>query len=110
VGAKKQRPGRAFGQVEVKRVHVVADGMMLGNIQRFEIVVRRFDFRAFDDRKADREEDVFDFLHHGANQVVCADRSNDAGERQVDAIFARGSYLLGRFDFEAFFLQFGFNV
>jgi hypothetical protein len=110
VRAEKQRPGRAFGQVEIKRVHVVADGVVLGNIQRFEIVVRRFDFRAFDDGKADGKKDVFNFLHHRADQMVRANRTNHAREREVDAIFCRGSYLLGHLDFEAFFLQFGFNV
>ena len=70
VRAKQQRAGSAFGQFEIKRVHVVANGMVLGNVQRFEIVVRRLDFGAFDDREANGKEDIFDFLEDLADQVM----------------------------------------
>ena len=36
--------------------------MELGNVEGFEIVVGRFDFRAFDDGEAYGAEDVFDLL------------------------------------------------
>ena len=99
VRAQKQRPGRAFGQVQVKGVHIVADGMMFRNVQRFEIVIRRFDFRAFDDGKADREENVFDFLENLANQVMRADGADDAGERKIDALFGCRRSCSASFDF-----------
>src|SRR5437016_12497708 len=84
VGAKKERRRRAFWQFQIEGVHVVADRMKLRDIQRLEIVVRRFDFGAFDDREADGEENVFDFLEDLADQVMGADGANDSGEREVD--------------------------
>src|SRR5439155_9854710 len=84
VGAKKERRRRAFWQFQIEGVHVVADRMKLRDIQRLEIVVRRFDFGAFDDREADGEENVFDFLEDLADQVMGADGANDAGKGQVD--------------------------
>src|SRR5437667_4806496 len=86
VGAKKERRRRAFRQVQIEGVHVVADRMKLRDIQRLEIVVRRFDFGAFDDLAADAEENVFDFLEDLADQVMGADGANDAGKREVDAL------------------------
>src|SRR3984957_19397861 len=69
VCAKEQGRRRALRQFEIKRVHVVADRMELGDIQGLEIVVRRFDFRAFDDGKSDRDEDIFNLLKNLADQV-----------------------------------------
>src|SRR5258708_5622032 len=94
VGAKKERRLRAFRQLQIEGVHVVADRMEFGNVQSLEIVVGRFDFGAFDDREADGNEDVFDFLEDLANQVMGADWSVDAGEREVDA-FASERGLFG---------------
>ena len=65
-------PG-APADVEIKRVHVVAHGMKLRNVERFEIVIRRFDFRAFDDGKSDGDENVFDFLEDLTDQMMRAD-------------------------------------
>ena len=62
VRAKEERCGSAFRKVEIECVHVVADGMEFGNVERLEIVVRRFNFGAFDNGEADGNEDVFDFL------------------------------------------------
>ena len=66
-------------EFEVKRVHVVTDRMIFGNIQRFEIVVGRFNLRAFCNRKADGEEDILDFLHHLADEVVRAQGTKTPG-------------------------------
>src|SRR5439155_23459881 len=76
VGAKKQRAGGALRQVQIKGVHVVADGMKFGNVEGLEIVVRRFDFRAFDHGEPDGEENVFDGLEDLADQVVRTDRAD----------------------------------
>src|SRR6266849_460666 len=38
VRAEKQRLGRALGQLQIKGVHIVADRMEFGNIERFEVV------------------------------------------------------------------------
>src|SRR5437667_6727546 len=100
VGAKKERRLRAFWQFQIEGVHVVADRMELGNIQRLEIVVRRFDFRAFDDREADGEENVFDFLEDLADQVMGANGANDAGKREVDAFADRSALIHQRLDIE----------
>src|SRR5438552_425890 len=48
VGAKKERRRRAFRQVQIEGVHVVADRMKLRDIKRLEIVVRIFVLVAFD--------------------------------------------------------------
>src|SRR5438105_9268408 len=97
VGAKKERRLRVFRQVQIESVHVVADGVKLGDIQGFEIVIRRFDFGAFDDGKTDGEEDVFDFLEDLTDQVMGADGTNDAGKGEVDALAS------GRDFFRSFF-------
>ena len=89
VRAQKQRSGRALRQVQVERVHVVAHGMKFRNVQRLEIVIRRFDFRAFDDGKANRKENVFDFLKNLANQMV---RCRRGGSRR-EAKDRRGPWL-----------------
>ena len=52
VSAEKQRSGRPFRQIKIEGVHIVADGVMLGNVERFEIVIGRFNFRAFNDGEA----------------------------------------------------------
>ena len=56
----RSRCARAGRRLEIKSVHGVARGMMLGDIERLEIVVRRLDFRAFDDGEAEREKDALD--------------------------------------------------
>src|SRR6266850_1351334 len=57
--------------------------MEFGNVERFEVVIGRLDFRAFDDGEADGEEDVLDFLEDLADQVTRADGAEDAGEGTV---------------------------
>ena len=46
-----------------------------------------FDFRAFCDRKSNREKNILDFLEHLADQMMRANRAYYAGERKIDAIF-----------------------
>ncbi len=79
MGAQEQRTRGAFWQLEIEGVHIVADGMVLGNIEGLKIVVRLFDFWSFDDGEADGKENVFNFLEDLANQMVCADGTNDTG-------------------------------
>ena len=98
---------RAF---DVKSVHVVARGMVLGNVERLEIVVRRFDFRPFDHAEADREENALEFFVGLADQVARADRALDAGKRKIDLIARRRGLLRGRFDFLRAFLRACFDV
>jgi hypothetical protein len=54
--------------------------MEFRDIESFKIVVRRFDFGAFDDGEADGDEYVFDFLEDLADEVMRTDRTMDAGE------------------------------
>jgi hypothetical protein len=60
--------------------------MELGDVQGLEIVVRRFNFRALDDGKADGKENIFDFLKNLTNQMVRANGTKHAGEGEVDAL------------------------
>ena len=57
--------------------------MKFRNVERLEVVVGRFDLRAFDDGKADGKENVLDLLKHLAYQVVCADGADYAGEQKI---------------------------
>ncbi len=93
VRAEKKRRLRAFRQIQIKGIHIVAHGMEFGNVQRFEIVVRRFDFGAFDDGEADRGKNIFDFLEDLADQVLGADGADDAGEGKVDALADRNAVI-----------------
>src|SRR5690348_3073632 len=90
VRAEKERRRSSFGEIEIEGVHVVADRMKFGNVERFEIVVGRFNFGTFDNGETDGEEDVFDFLEDLADQMVRADGAADAGEREVNAIAGEG--------------------
>ena len=84
--------------------------MEFGNVEGFEIVVGRFDFRAFDDGEADGEEDVFDLLEDLADQMVRADGADDPGEREVDAFAGEGGFVRARFDRAAARFDFRFDV
>src|SRR6266478_5631460 len=86
VRAEKKRRLSIFRQIQIKSIHIVAHGMEFGNVEGFEIVVRRFDFGTFDDGEADREKNIFDFLEDLADQVMGADGANDAGKGEVDAL------------------------
>ena len=71
---------------DVESVHVVARGMVLGNIERLEIVVRRLDFRPFDHAEADGEKNALQLFVGLPDQVARADRALDAGKRKIDLI------------------------
>src|SRR5579859_3207317 len=107
---EKQRRWSTFRKVEIEGVHVVAHGMEFGNVEGFEIVIRSFDFWAFDDGKADGEENVFDFLEDLANQMMRADGTCDAGEREIDVLTGQCRLVGARFDGEAALFDFGFHV
>ena len=44
--------------------------MKLRNVERFEIVVGRFDLRPFDNREADMDEDALDLLEDLPDDVA----------------------------------------
>ena len=69
--------------LDVEGVHVVARGMVLGDIERFEIVVGRLDLRPFDHAKSDREEDAQQFVERLPDQVPRPDGALDARKRKV---------------------------
>ena len=69
---------------DVERVHVVARGMVLGNVERLEIVVGRLDFRPFDHAEADGKKNALEFFVGLADQVPRADRRSTPGsERSI---------------------------
>src|SRR5579863_539585 len=78
---------------DVKSVHIVARGMMLGNVERLEIVVRRFDFGSGDDAESNRAEDAQEFIVGLANQMARADGALDARERKIDLVTSSGALL-----------------
>ncbi len=57
---------------------------MFGNVERLEIVVGRFDLRAFDDTEAEREKNALDLFVGLADEMVRADGPLDAGKREID--------------------------
>ncbi len=78
---------RLGGQaLNIKSIHVVARGMVLGNVQRLEIVVRRFDFGAFDDAEADGAKDALQLFVRLANHVARADCALDARQREINFV------------------------
>ena len=77
--------------VDVKRVHVVAHGMKFGNVEGFEIVIRRFDFGAFDDGEADGEK-MSSISWKTWRIKWCEPTGRHTGERKIDG-FARSAAL-----------------
>src|SRR5262245_45816126 len=80
--------------------------MKLGDVERLEVVVRRFDFRALDDGKADGKENVFDFLEDLADQVMRANGADDSRERKIYPLSRKSGLFCAGFDGEAA----GFNL
>src|ERR1700737_2464154 len=70
VRPEEQRLRSTLRKIEVEGVHVVADRMELWDVERFEIVVGRFDFRALHDGEANGEENIFDLLENLTNEMV----------------------------------------
>jgi hypothetical protein len=64
----------------------VARRMIRRKIQRFEVVVIRFDDGAFGDRVSQLFEDADDFISRLDDGMLGADGTADAGERDVDAL------------------------
>jgi hypothetical protein len=82
--------------------------MKFGDVEGLEIVVRRFNFGAFDDGEADGDEDVFDLLEDLADEVVRADGALDTGEREIDVFVGEGC-LVG-FSFKSLSLLLEFSL
>ena len=95
VRAQQALRPRARRRLHVKRVHVVARGMVLGNVERLEVVVRRLDFRPFDHRVAERKKNPLDFLERlpqqdaasraGASRPARKDRSRSRASAAASA-------------------------
>src|SRR5882724_4253592 len=84
--------------------------MELRDVQCFEVVVGRLDFGAFDDGKADGEENVFDFLKDLADQMMRADGAADTGERKVHAIASERGFFRAGLDGDAARLDLSFHM
>ena len=71
--------------------------MMLGNIQRFEVVVGRFDFGSRDHAETDCGEDAQKFVVGLADQVTRANSALDAGEGELNFVASRSGLFRRRF-------------
>src|SRR4029077_15216215 len=83
VRAQQMRRARAG---DVESVHIVARGMMLGNIEGLEIVVGSFDLRPFHHAEADGKENAKELLISLTDQMARADGALDAGKRKVNFV------------------------
>src|SRR5258708_38530373 len=84
--------------------------MEFWDVQRLEVVIRRFNFRAFDYGKADGEEDIFALLKDFTNQVMRANGADDSGEGEVDALASAGGFAGAGFDGFVALVDFGVYV
>ena len=101
----RSKVARSARTVDVKRVHVVARGMMLGNVERLEIVVRRLHLRPGHHGEAERKKNALNSSKVCRNRCREPSGALDAGKRKIDLV-ACGSGLFGRsFDFAAALLQ-----
>src|ERR1700674_3767204 len=77
-----------------QRVLRIARGMVRRKVQRLEVVVISFNLGAFLDRVAEIAKDTNDFVHRLDDGMFHADRTTNAGERDVETLggkFAQGS-------------------
>src|ERR1700677_2730498 len=79
-------PGTMMRTFNIKGIHVVARRMVLRNIQRLEIVIRRLDFRAFHYRVSDRKKNALQLRVGLPDQVAGAQQPFHAGQGKIDAI------------------------
>ena len=64
----------------------VARRMVLRDIQRFKIVVVKFDLRAFRDREAQTDKDFLQFVEHDIQRMLFADDDLFAGQGHVQRL------------------------
>src|ERR1700677_450064 len=86
--AQQMPPASAL---DVKRVHVIARGMVLGNVQSFEIVIGRLDLRTFNDAEANRKKNAFQLFVGLPDDVRGAEGPFHAWNREIDTIARRRS-------------------
>src|ERR1051326_1555749 len=110
VSAQEQWARSAFRKLQIKRIHVIAYRMKFRNIQRFEIVVRRFDFRTFHHGKSYGYKNIFDFLEDLADQMTRTDRTDDSRKGEVRALFRRGGLVRSRLDGRTAHIHLRFHV
>src|SRR5262245_20531264 len=72
--------------------------MELRNIERLEVVIRRFDFRAFDNRESDGDENIFNLLEDLADQVTRTDGTHDARQRKINTFAGQRGFVRTGFD------------
>jgi hypothetical protein len=72
--------------VEIKGVVHRPRGMMLGDVERFEVVIGVFDLRAFDHGEAGVGEQPLDTAHCTGHGVQSTRRAASAGQADVDAL------------------------
>ena len=70
---------------DVERVLGIPRGMACRNVERLEVVVGVFDFRAVFDGVAHRDEDVFDLLARDRQRMAVADPSPVSRQGYVEA-------------------------
>src|SRR5260370_30954222 len=60
--------------------------MVLGNVERLEVVIRSFHLRSGHDRIAEREKTALDLVEGLAQRMPRAERARYAGERKILAL------------------------
>ncbi len=71
--------------------------MMLGNVERLEVVVGRLDFGALDHAEAQRKEDTLDLRKCLPQQMTRTDRTVHSGQREIDPVAVKRSGSRRRF-------------
>ncbi len=95
---------------DIKSVHVVARGVMLGNVERFKVVVGRLDLRALDHAETDRGENPLKFFERLPDKVARAESALDPRKRKIDFVARRRRLFRRSFHRPLAFCDNGFNV
>ena len=64
----------------------VARGVVLRDVERFEVIVVELDLRAFRDREAEADEDLLELVEHDVQRVLLADDDFLARQGDVDGL------------------------
>ncbi len=83
---------------------------MLGNVERFKVVVGRLDLRALDHAETDRGENPLKFFERLPDKVARAESALDPRKRKIDFVARRRRLFRRSFHRPLAFCDNGFNV